>query len=202
MKLRPIVILDCDDVLYVCTEYAIELANKEYRYIPRLDVREVTSWGMTGRRTDIIFKYMAKKSFYKKQPVIDGAVDFINELLALGCEIIICTAVDGDKATIRIKRLLKDFPMINPKNIFVGSRKDILRADILLDDGPHNVDVDNDNIKYRIAMARPWNSKVSAKRVSSYEEFVDFVKEIIRTEFDTMEKGIYMTFSGKTKALG
>lgn len=200
MNRKLTIILDCDDVLYECAGYAAKLANEEKGYIPPITLDEISGWGRSGTRTDIIFDYMNKESFYRNQPLMDGAVNFVNELISLGCEIIICTAVAGRFATTRFERIEKDFPMIPQENIMVGCRKDLLFGDFLLDDALHNVE--NSRVRHPIVFARPWNRYTSERRVNDYNEFLQMVKEeISREKMNIFLLSKYNDSCEKTKAL-
>lgn len=55
-KMRPLISLDADDVLFRCNDYAVELANKKYDYDRRL-VSERSSSG--GAMDQGLISYMS-----------------------------------------------------------------------------------------------------------------------------------------------
>ncbi len=168
--------LDIDDLLMECTEYAIKLANEKYKFDPPLSMYEVTTWGKRGDRSDIIHEFFSDPEFYRTQPLIKGAKEFVKKLSQM-TEVFVCTAVPPAFMGIRAQRIMEDFPEIPPDHIYMGSRKDKIHVDILFDDAMHNVL--HSGAKYPILMRRPWNEAATGMlAVSSYEEFLRVVEEI------------------------
>ena len=75
---------------------------------------------------------------------------------------------------------MEEFPEIPPENIVMGSRKDKLNVDILLDDGMHNVF--NSSAAYPILLRRPWNQSATGMlAVNNYDEFLKTVEVITKS---------------------
>ena len=72
--------LDIDDLLMECTSYAIKLANEKYNFEPPLSLYEITGWGKLGKRSDVIHEFFSDPEFYRTQPVIEGAKEFVEKL--------------------------------------------------------------------------------------------------------------------------
>lgn len=204
-RFRMSTALDVDDLLMECIPYAIRLANEKYKFDPPLTIHEVTHWGKLGTRADVIFEYFNNPEFYKNQPVIKGAKEFVHKLSQL-TEVFISTSIPPEFMGIRAKRIMEEFPDIPVSNIYMGSRKDKITTDILFDDGMHNVF--KSNAAYPILMRRPWNSKATGMlAVNNYDEFLKLVEVITKSysakkdEFKT--PGILILVgpsgSGKTK---
>lgn len=190
--------LDVDDVLYWCIKYAVELEAEKGNII---DYSTINSWGKTGTSSDVIFEHFKNPDFYKTQPLIDGAKDFVKALIDRGLEVIILTAVDPDFSTIRAKRIINDFPEIPPENIIMGKRKDLVDVDILIDDAAHNIT--DTPAKYPICMRRPWNQHLTGLiSVYNYKEALAFIDRISAISFQETKKSIYClvgpSCSGKT----
>ncbi len=175
-KYRLSTALDIDDVLMECTEYAIRLANEKYKFDPPLSIYEVTSWGKTGNRTDVIQEFFKDPKFYETQPVIKGAKEFVAKLSQM-TELFVSTAIPPEFMGIRAKRIMEEFPEIPPDHIYMGSRKDKINVDILFDDAMHNVL--RSNAKYPILIRRPWNQEATGMlAVNTYDEFLKLVEVI------------------------
>ncbi len=175
-KYRLSTALDIDDLLMECTEYAIKLANEKYNYQPPLSLYEVTGWGKQGKRTDVIYEFFADPEFYRTQPLIKGAKEFVKKLSQI-TEIFVCTAIPPEFMGIRAKRIMEEFPEIPPDHIYMGARKDKIHMDILFDDAMHNVL--NSEAKYPILMRKPWNQAATGMlAVNTYDEFLRVVEEI------------------------
>ena len=207
-KFRLSTALDVDDLLMECIPYAVKLANEKYKFDPPISISEINRWGKLGNRADVIFEYFNDPEFYKNQPVIKGAKEFVRKLSQM-TEVFISTSIPPEFMGIRAKRIMEEFPEIPPTNIYMGSRKDKISTDILFDDGMHNVF--KSNASYPVLMRRPWNQSATGMlAVNNYDEFLKLVEvitksySVARPEFK--EPGILILVgpsgSGKTKVAG
>ncbi len=193
-KFRLSTALDIDDVLMECIPYAIRLANEKYKFDPPLTIYEVDRWGELGTRADVIFEIFQDPDFYRTQPVIKGARQFVKKLSQL-TEVFVSTSVYPQFMSIRAQRLMEEFPEIPANHIYMGSRKDKIDVDILFDDGMHNVS--RSNAAYPILMRRPWNQDATGLlAVNNYDEFLKLVEVISDSyslkaqQFDKDQPGI------------
>ena len=178
-KFRLSTALDVDDLLMECIPYAIKLANEKYRFDPPLRLQEVNRWGKLGTRADVIFEFFEDPEFFRTQPVIAGAKEFVRKLSQM-TEVFISTAVPPQFMGIRAQRILEEFPEIPADHIYMGARKDKLDVDILFDDGMHNVF--KSNAAYPILLRRPWNEQATGMlAVNSYDAFLKLVEVIINS---------------------
>jgi len=175
-KFRLSTALDVDDLLMECVPYAIRLANEKYHFDPPLTIYEVDRWGKLGTRADVIFEFFNDPEFFRNQPVIEGAKEFVRKLSQM-TEVFVSTAVYPQFMSIRAKRIMEEFPEIPADHIYMGSRKDKLDVDILFDDGAHNVF--DSNAAYPILMRKPWNREATGVlAVNSYDDFLKLVEII------------------------
>ncbi|MBE6636111.1 MAG: guanylate kinase [Ruminococcaceae bacterium] len=183
-RFRMSTALDVDDLLMECVPYAIKLANEKYKFDPPLTIYEVDRWGKLGTRADVIFEFFDDPEFFKNQPVIEGAKEFVRKLSKM-TEVFICTSIVPKFMGIRAQRIMDEFPEIPAEHIYMGSRKDKLNVDILFDDGMHNVF--RSNAAYPILMRRPWNQSATGMlAVNNYDEFLKLV-EVITTSYTRFE---------------
>ena len=191
--------LDIDDLLLECVPYAIRLANEKYNFEPPLTIHEITGWGKTGTRADVIFEIMDTPEFFATQPVLDGAKEFVKKLSQM-TEIFVSTAVWPEYMTERFTRILKEFPEIPQDHILIGARKDKIDVDILFDDGMHNVF--SSNAAYPILMRRPWNRKATGiLAVNTYDEFLKLV-EITSDSYSTKRQNLSLDEPGVVVLVG
>ena len=185
--------LDIDDLLMECTSYAVKLANEKYNFDPPLSIYEMEHWGKHGTRIDVIFEYFSDPEFYRTQPVYAGAKEFVRKLSQM-TEVFISTAIPPECMGIRAQRILEEFPEIPADHIYMGSRKDKIKVDILFDDAMHNILASS--AKYPILMRRPWNREATGMMaVNNYDEFLKLVEVIadsytIKTPETWAEPGI------------
>ena len=174
--------LDVDDVLYLCNQHAIDLLSQEKK-INGLDLYDINSWGVSNINPilDQRIAYFSDPNFVANQPLIEGAQDFVSKLCKKG-EVFFVTAVGKDCMNERARRLIKDFPEVPERNIIIGARKDLVRLDILLDDGAHNII--GSNAEYPVLFRRPWNNNLTGLlAVNSFSDFLVLIDQIIgRTE--------------------
>lgn len=176
-KFRLATALDIDDLLMECVPYAIRLANEKYHFDPPLTIYEVDRWGTLGTRADVIFEFFKDPEFFRTQPVIKGAREFVKKLSKM-TEVFVSTSVYPEYMTIRAQRIMEEFPEIPQDHIYMGSRKDKIDVDILFDDGMHNVI--RSNATYPILLRRPWNQDATGMlAVNTYDEFLKLVEVII-----------------------
>lgn len=175
--LKPLLLLDVDDILFSCNDYAVKLANEKFNIQPPLTINELKTWGGNNGRADIILEFYKKKEFFETQPVIDGAYDFL-KILCEKVNVVIATAVPPEFMGIRIKRVLNEFPFFPKENIIMCQRKDLIQADITFDDGMHNVL--NSLATYPVLMRKPWNQKMTGTlAVNNYQEFLSLLDHVI-----------------------
>ena len=175
-KFRLSTALDIDDLLMECVPYAIRLANEKYHFDPPLSIYEVNRWGKLGTRADVIFEFFEDPDFYRNQPVIKGAKEFVRKLSQM-TEVFVSTSVYPQFMSLRAQRIIEEFPEIPSNHIYMGSRKDRIDVDILFDDGMHNVL--GSNAAYPILMRRPWNQEATGMlAVNNYDEFLKLVETI------------------------
>lgn len=168
--------IDVDDVLFSCDQYAIDMANAKWHYDPPLSIEELDTWGLSGKRTDVIFELFKEKEFFETQPVIKGAQEFIRKLSEIA-EVYFITAIAPEYMSIRARKLIKAFPEIPKENIIMGFQKSMIQVDIILDDAPHNVLTSNS--PYPVLMRKPWNQSVSGcLSVNNYSEFLTLVETV------------------------
>ena len=108
-KYRLSTALDVDDLLMECTEYAIELANEDYKFDPPMTIYEKGRWGKMGTRSDSIYPYFRDPAFYRNQPVYKGAVR-----LEIGLVDDVDAHLVADLKKIRIRRIVR-----HPHRIYV-----------------------------------------------------------------------------------
>ena len=185
-RFRMSTALDIDDLLMECVPYAIRLANEKYKFDPPLTIHEVNHWGKLGTRADVIFEFFDDPEFFRTQPVIAGAREFVQKLSQM-TEVFVSTSITPRFMGIRAQRILEEFPEIPPENIYMGARKDKINVDILFDDGMHNVF--RSQAAYPILMRKPWNHKATGMlSVNTYDEFLKLVEVITKSYSSSPER--------------
>lgn len=172
--------LDVDDVLYDCNAYALSIVNSHHPDEEPITINEIKGWGMYGRRPQERIALYSDPEFVRTQPVFPGAQKFVHELTKFA-DVFFVTAVPIACMSARGERLHSDFPEIPQENIIIGTRKDVITLDILLDDGAHNIS--NSKAAYPVLLRKPWNMDMSGLlSVNSYADFLQLCK-MVRNSF-------------------
>lgn len=173
-KYRLQIGLDVDDILYDCNAFALERLNREEGIEPPLRIYDIRSWGEGKSRVDGRIRYFSDPEFVANQPILPGAREFVHRLCEVA-EVFFVSAVPPACMSARALRLRADFPEVPAENILLGTRKDLVRLDILLDDGAHNIS--HSPATYPVLFRKPWNTHLSGLlSVNTYDDFLHLVE--------------------------
>ena len=177
VMLRPRIGLDWDDVTAPFNSIAIEMANDKYSFNPPLRLEEIDSWANTGR-TSVIKEFYGQEELYLRQHVSERNKKAIRRLMEIA-DVYFITAVYPTFMGIRARTILQEFPDFPHDHIILGSAKNLVQFDIILDDAIHNVL--ESPAAYPVLMRKPWNHKMTGLlSVNNLTEFVPLVKQIIQ----------------------
>lgn len=140
---KPIIIIDCDDVLAKFSFAAIELVRREFG-------RELRRWNgvewdifnypeVVDIKGEIWKKMLETKGFIRNLEKYEYADEMVAGLRERG-DLVVCTSVTsgGYHADERMNWLIEEFGS-DRKDIFLGARKYLLDGDYIIDDRPKNV---------------------------------------------------------------
>ena len=191
-KYRLRVGLDVDDTLYECNSYALRIINKRHPDEKPITLEEIRGWGRIGRHADERIALYGDPEFVRTQPMLPGAQEFVRKLAKMA-DVFFVTAVPPQCMSARAERLVQDFPEIPTRNTILGTRKDIIALDILLDDGAHNIS--SSKAAYPVLFRKPWNTSLSGLlSVNGYDDFLQLCNMVrnsfIDKEPDLSEGGV------------
>ena len=198
-KYRLRIGLDVDDILYDCNGYALERLNREEEIEPPLTIQDIRSWGQGNSPADGRIRYFSDPEFVASQPMLPGADEFVRSLSRVA-EVFFVSAVPPACMSARALRLRADFPEVPEQNILLGTRKDLVHLDILLDDGAHNIS--KSPAAYPVLFRKPWNTHLSGLlSVNTYADFlhlVDMLREASTTPTPDLSTGGVICLVGPT----
>lgn len=175
--LRPKIGLDWDDVTAPFNSIAIKMANEKYEMDPPLTLEEIDSWENTGRAS-VIKEFYGDEELYYRQHVPEKNKKAVRKLMEIA-DVYFITAIAPEFMGIRARQILKEFPELPHENIILGTAKNLVQFDIILDDAIHNVL--ETPATYPVMMRKPWNWKMTGLlTVNELSEFVSLVRQIIR----------------------
>lgn len=196
MRKKMKVILDYDDTLVECNEAALRRLNAELG--TSYTLYDIKVWGVMNSDIDKRLKYYSDPEFMASLPLMEGAREFVEELQKRA-EVFIMTSVESVCAAVRIAHIIQNFPTINPSNIIIGGRKDLVQADMILDDGHHNLE--NSNVAYPVLFQKPWNfGKTGVLSVNGYGEFLQLVDIIQNSQQKDKRHANVISLIGPTGA--
>lgn len=175
--------IDMDDTIENLLLAWIDWLNKEHNLNASID--DVKSWEMgdlyPSLSSEQIFSPLFKEEFwYTVSPKLD-AVKYVEQLIKDGQDVYIVTSSHYGTIKAKFEAIIeKYFPSIDWKHFITTNNKHLIRCDIMVDDGPHNLE-DNDCV--RILFDAPHNKKYDAeankmKRVHNWEEAYILIKNL------------------------
>ncbi|OHD28406.1 MAG: hypothetical protein A2Y38_16650 [Spirochaetes bacterium GWB1_59_5] len=131
-----------------------------------------------------IYQYLTQPDLYDCVLPVPGAAEGILAIRNIDCRVVFATSCLSGTTDAKFKWLLRYFFLTNPK-----SRKDyvsiedkgVLRGDVLIDDGPHNVEAFEGQV---IVFDAPWNRSLQVDdtrtfRATNWSEAVSHVARMV-----------------------
>lgn len=177
------ILIDVDDVINnLCEAWCNWLDEKYKTGVKYTDIKE---WDMQVAfpllTAEEIYEPLFDEDFWHTvNPNID-AIKYVYQLMQDGYNIYLCTTTNYKNVKIKFEFIQKYFTYITWNHVIVCSRKQIINADILIDDAPHNLV----GGKYqKILMTQPHNENFDNEaygihRVNNWEECYDTIHSII-----------------------
>jgi len=178
-------IVDQDEILCRWVDRILEWYNEDYKTeFTRHDVKNY--WDMENilgpQGKPFIRSCIRYPELYRDLNEVSGAVKGMMKLKDLGHDVIIATAVPhhgGFAYHGKLEWLRRNMPGFPLNNFVAIQRKDLLNGDLLLDDGPHNIEAWNKTGRTSVVFDAPWNKECKAThRVRNWEEFVNLVETL------------------------
>lgn len=172
-------IIDSDEILFNTIKRVLDLYNEEYELNYTLE--DINDWNLCNCQLPgtNMTKYFEMPGFFKSLEPIDGAQEYLKKIYEDGHKILIATASPKFAILDKIEHIRNTFPFLQDEDIVAITHKNLLKGDIMFDDGLHNIS--KSICDYPVIMNAPWNrSGVKYKRVNSWKEFYEYVQEIAK----------------------
>ena len=181
-----IILVDMDDTIEQLLQAWVDGVNKEYGYRTAYD--DVREWNVTaafpGLTWEQVYAIPVRPGFWSTVQPIPGAAESLRRLMDAGHEVLIVTATPFESVPEKISGfLMEHFPFLRRDQIMITSRKQLIRGDVLIDDGVHNLE-GGDYIKllYTAPHNRAYDAEVNGMiRVNTWDE-VERVIDAIMSE--------------------
>ena len=183
---RLTVLVDMDDTIESLLSAWVERLNRSFGTDVKPD--EVSEWDIsksfpTLTKEQVYSPLLCDDFWYSVMP-IDGASDALQQLIADGHRVLIVTT--SAYQTLRTKMdvvLFGYFPFLTWNDVIITSHKQLVKGDVLVDDGVHNLE-GGDYMK--VLMDAPHNRSYDAEtngmvRVKSWGEAYSVITNLANT---------------------
>ena len=178
-----VILIDADGVLEDLTQKWVIYLNEKYGTSVRYE--DVTEWDMTKNFPSLtreqVYGAELDDELYERLKPYDGAVQYVKKLMDDGHTVYVVTTSPYQILKVKTEKvLLKYFPFLTWKNVIVTSDKKLIKGDILIDDGIHNL-LGGDYLK--ILMSAPYNRDFDAGkngmiRVHNWKEIYEIISAL------------------------
>lgn len=185
------ILLDLDDVLNNQDELWVDELNRKFRRNVKLDT--ITDWDISKYYPGVdkigLYEPVASGRLVSLMTPIQGSAEYTWRWYSAGHNILIATSTGAENVYEKVKWLYKHFKWFDEKNMIITHHKQLLRGDILVDDGVHNLLPDKmtgaEPQYVKLCMDRPWNRsfdclKHGIHRVHSFEEIDRAIQVLAR----------------------
>ena len=177
------ILVDMDDTMEQLLEALVARANQ--RFGRHADVDEVTDWSIVcafpGLEKRQILDLMHEEDFWEDVKPVPGAAEALKHFMDEGHEVYVVTATEFEHVYEKMRKVLfRYFPFLSPRQVIIACRKQMIRGDVLIDDGIHNLE---GGAYRKILFTRPYNREYDAAangmtRVHSWDEIVSIIDEM------------------------
>ena len=177
-----IILVDMDDTIENLAEVWVEYLNETHGTDVRVEDQRSWDFGELFPMLDRedVYRVVKEDEVFRRLKPFDGAAEYMKKLIDDGHEIYIVTA--NPYQTVRVKMeefLFEHFPFIDWKHVIITSNKQMIRGDVLVDDGPHNLeDGDYEKILFTANHNRDYDAE--ANGMIRVDHWKDVYAEICR----------------------
>ncbi len=137
-----IILTDADGVLENLTQEWIALLNETYGTCVRYD--DLREWDMCaafpGLTREQVYGMELNEALYDRLRPIEGAKECLEKLMAKGHTVYVVTDTPYQIVKPKMEKVIfRYYPFLTWKNLILTSNKKLIRGDILIDDGVHNL---------------------------------------------------------------
>lgn len=178
-----VILIDLDNVLIKTGEAWVAEINSRHGTSVAYD--DITWWEIEdffpSLTHDEVYAPLTDGSAWDRVTPVDGAQEYVQKLIDDGHDLYIATSSSlntiGKKWTDIIRKF---FPIIPHNNVIVSHAKQMIRADVLIDDAPFNiVGGEYTGILFDAPHNREYAaSNCSIKRAKSWKEVYDLIEEM------------------------
>ena len=177
------ILVDMDDTIEQLLAALVKKANERFNRSATID--EITDWSIVcaypGLEKRQILELMYEPGFWDTVEPVPGAADALKYLMDKGHQVYVVTATEFENVPAKMERVLfRYFPFLSRDQVIITENKQMIRGDVLIDDGTHNLE----GGEYRkILFTAPYNKDYDAEangmiRVHNWDEILRVINEM------------------------
>lgn len=137
------ILVDMDDTIEQLLKAWVGWVNDKYG--TKTTVEDVTEWDVSmafpGLSRDQVYEALYVDELWDTVEPVPDAPEVLKRLIDKGHEVVIVTASPYRSLSAKMEKVLfRYFPYISWNDVIITSRKQMIRADVLIDDGIHNLE--------------------------------------------------------------
>ena len=138
---KKVILVDMDDTIEKLLDAWIDRVNQKFGTNAKSsDVKEWNVGAVFPTLThDEVYDVLTEADLYQNVKPIDGAAEYLKRLMDDGHDIYIVTSTHYKAVQPKLDDVLfKYFPFISRRKVIIANNKQMIKGDILVDDGVHN----------------------------------------------------------------
>lgn len=187
------ILVDMDDVLERLVPAWVRYINERFGTSVRPE--EVRDWNMAlafpGLSREQVYSAEDDELLWDYTEPMPGAPEALLQLTEEGHQIYIVTATEYKTLRAKMEKVLfRYFPFLDWKQVIITANKHMIKGDILIDDGPHNLQ----GGEYRKILFDAFHNRdfdersVGAARVRNWSEALDEIHRIAAEKPETRKQ--------------
>ena len=176
------ILVDMDDTMVNTTETWVRELNRRYgTAVPYTDLWDwdvSLSFPMLSKEQ--VFGVLYEDAFWASLRPLPGAVQTLSMLREAGCRVIVATNSHYEGLKVKMEQVLfRYFPFFTWQDVILTAEKQLIKGDLLIDDGVQNLLGGNYE---KLLFTAPHNREFDAasngmRRVNDWEETAAFLRE-------------------------
>ena len=136
------ILVDMDDTIEQLLQAWVRRANEKFGY--RVSCDDIRDWNVEkafpGLTREQVYGITGEPGFWSSIEPVPGAADVLRRLMDQGHSVFIVTATEYEHVPEKMRDLLfRYFPFLSWNQVIITANKQMIRGDVLIDDGPHNL---------------------------------------------------------------
>lgn len=186
MQKKLTILVDLDEVMNNLVEVWVSRINEIYGL--NVNFNDISQWELETFFPSLtksqVYKPLHEKSLWERLAPQEGCQKTLKKWIDAGHTVMITTSTFYKHAETKGEWLKHYFPFLTWDNVIITSKKHLIKGDVLIDDGLHNLQ-SGDFIK--VIMTRPWNKSFDEKangmfRIHNWQEAEILIERIGRGE--------------------